>query len=751
MKCKNCGGNIRFEHGLGICESCGSEYKLESAFENVDVYICYVENDLQDRRTRDSMIAQDVYQRLEGANINTFYERFSAANLTDEKLEMSSYQAFYHARIILILATTPQNFEKLLSDYRDMLDNKQIIPVYAEMDAYDIPKELSKYQALNYDSVGSITDLIKNALRILGRAEEADVLNIAKTSAKKKKAIMITVILAFFAVLLGAGAYIAFGTSLIFPEKGQISEEDKSTQYSIAQELQEKGKYAEAISIFYGLGDYKDSYNKLTKLYANYEGYYQSDDGLVSLYLNIENNAKATIELEKKSDGKVVKVNESAEIQGTAVSFEFVDSQANQGTAAIELQNQSISLNTIITVNNDDLSIGELNESFEIAKRSDKPLNGGLTKDTLVKWVSEKTTLDDIKQMGYEVEYEDCLYGPNDHKYDETSIYTIKNTNIKLLLLGYDISRATDEMQSGMEYLLDEAIVVALIAPAETLTPQKLGNDFTSFVEGDLLYVPDSVNFTSFNGADPFAFINNWKEKIDSCESVNEEIESQTLIGVTSREIIGNSRFNMLQRYNNIDLAARAANQYLKTHSIDSGERALRYETVAQNKSFDLIEVQVLYYDVENDFETTRGPLTYYKANRDSGKIDWITDLPDNRNADEYDVEVWKEHPDLFGDFIDNGADNYSESGILPFSSDRLVTEEDLVSLSPEELILARNEPYARHGRIFKVDWIREYFEAQPWYHGTLTEEEFSSDLFSDIEMQNIMFIKEYEEKLENQ
>ena len=44
-----------------------------------------------------------------------------------------------------------------------MLDNKQIIPVYAEMDAYDIPKELSKYQALNYDSVGSITDLIKNA------------------------------------------------------------------------------------------------------------------------------------------------------------------------------------------------------------------------------------------------------------------------------------------------------------------------------------------------------------------------------------------------------------------------------------------------------------------------------------------------------------------------------------------------------------------------------------------------------------
>lgn len=88
-------------------------------------------------------------------------------------------------------------------------------------------------------------------------------------------------------------------------------------------------------------------------------------------------------------------------------------------------------------------------------------------------------------------------------------------------------------------------------------------------------------------------------------------------------------------------------------------------------------------------------------------------------------------------------------SSILPFSSDRLLTYDDISYLSREQLILARNEIYARHGRIFKVDWIREYFEAQPWYYGTLTEEEFSSDLFSDIEMKNIMFIKEYESMLD--
>lgn len=650
MKCKNCGGNIRFENGSGLCESCGSEYKLEPAFENVDVYICYVENDVQDRRTRDSMIAQDVYQRLEGANINTFYERFSAANLADENLEVSSYQAFYHAKIVLILATTVQNFEKLVSDYQDILADKKIIPIYAGMNAYDIPKELSKYQALNYDSVGSITDLIKNVLKLLGRDEEADVLKIARLSDKKKKTIIITAILVFFAVLLGVGAYIAFGTSLIFQNHGQISEEDKASQYSIAQELQEKGEYAQAINIFYSLGDYKDSPNRLTKLYANYEGYYQSDDGLVSFYLNIDNNTKSRIELEKKLDGKLVKINESAEIQGTVLSFEFIDSQANQGTASIELQNKSISLNTIITVNNDDLSIGELNESFEIAKRSDKPLNSGLTKEILLKWVSEKTTLDDIKQMGYEVEYEDCLYGPiGDTADKDANIYTIKNTNVKLLFLSYDVTKATVE-KPREDFMLDEAIVVALIAPAEILTPTRISEDFNSFVEDEILYLVGVARFDALYHPDCEGF-----SFVESEKLASDKIERNTQVGITCKEIIGNKLFGIL-----------------------------------------------------------------------SGVGDKESTTPNETPGD------------------------YSESGILPFSSDRLLTEDDLVFLSSEELILARNEPYARHGRIFKVDWIREYFEAQPWYHGTLTEEEFSSDLFSDIEMKNIMFIKEYEEKLEN-
>lgn len=123
------------------------------------------------------------------------------------------------------------------------------------------------------------------------------------------------------------------------------------------------------------------------------------------------------------------------------------------------------------------------------------------------------------------------------------------------------------------------------------------------------------------------------------------------------------------------------------------------------------------------------------------GSMDTYQKISDLDRTSEVNLDLPSEIP---------GEDNPAYY-ILPFSSDRLLTYDDISSLSREELILARNELYAKHGRIFKVDWIREYFEAQPWYHGTLTEEEFSSSLFSDIEWQNIMFIKEYETMLDNQ
>ena len=57
MRCKNCKGVLSFVDGICVCNSCGNKYTLNEYFENIDVYICYVESDANGRRTKYSIIA----------------------------------------------------------------------------------------------------------------------------------------------------------------------------------------------------------------------------------------------------------------------------------------------------------------------------------------------------------------------------------------------------------------------------------------------------------------------------------------------------------------------------------------------------------------------------------------------------------------------------------------------------------------------------------------------------------------------
>ena len=77
---------------------------------------------------------------------------------------------------------------------------------------------------------------------------------------------------------------------------------------------------------------------------------------------------------------------------------------------------------------------------------------------------------------------------------------------------------------------------------------------------------------------------------------------------------------------------------------------------------------------------------------------------------------------------------------LLPDSSTRRITEEDLRDLSWRELCLARNEIFARHGRIFKTPEIAAYFEGKDWYDGRYAEVTLSA-----METANVNLIIAYE------
>jgi uncharacterized Zn finger protein (UPF0148 family) len=83
-----------------------------------------------------------------------------------------------------------------------------------------------------------------------------------------------------------------------------------------------------------------------------------------------------------------------------------------------------------------------------------------------------------------------------------------------------------------------------------------------------------------------------------------------------------------------------------------------------------------------------------------------------------------------------------SNKGNYQYSSEKVLTINDIINLNKFELKIMRNEIYARHGYIFKTAEMRTYFESQSWY--TPIYDDVTSFL-TDTEKKNIELIKSYE------
>lgn len=142
--------------------------------------------------------------------------------------------------------------------------------------------------------------------------------------------------------------------------------------------------------------------------------------------------------------------------------------------------------------------------------------------------------------------------------------------------------------------------------------------------------------------------------------------------------------------------------------------------TITDNGTYKIIEESK---EISENAVTTWGKL--------ESEIGWIN-LDDAINGDNEDLE-------------NNSSEIATGTYILPESSTRLLTDRDLEGLDSTQLMLARNEIFARHGRIFNDSTIRAYFESQPWYQGTVLPEDFLESCLSEVEKANIETIMSHE------
>ena len=126
-------------------------------------------------------------------------------------------------------------------------------------------------------------------------------------------------------------------------------------------------------------------------------------------------------------------------------------------------------------------------------------------------------------------------------------------------------------------------------------------------------------------------------------------------------------------------------------------------------------------------------------------------DMNNKAIADEYGILSEKSNSlngYVEGDVTNNNTVSSNDEYILPTSNSQYLTKADLSHLSENQLMLARNELYARHGYIFNTPEIKSYFESKSWYYPSIPSDQWSDSCLSDVEKANIATIIEVETEL---
>ena len=148
--------------------------------EPYDVFICYKESDERGQRTRDSLLAQEIYYQLIEQGKRVFFARITLEDIVGSQYEPYIFAALNSAKVMIVVGTKAEYMNAVWvknewSRFLAMMKkdrSKILLPCYRDMDPYDMPEQLSVLQSYDMSKIGFIQDLIRGVNKIV-RPEEA--------------------------------------------------------------------------------------------------------------------------------------------------------------------------------------------------------------------------------------------------------------------------------------------------------------------------------------------------------------------------------------------------------------------------------------------------------------------------------------------------------------------------------------------------------------------------------------------------
>lgn len=142
-----------------------------------DIFISFKDRDDNTKvETKDSRKAMEIYYALAQKGYKVFFSKITLKGKAGEKYEPYIYSALKTAKIMILVGTRPEylnarwvkNEWSRFNKMRLGGENKLLLPVYEEMDAYEMPFELQGLQALNMGELDFLESLKHNIESFLG-------------------------------------------------------------------------------------------------------------------------------------------------------------------------------------------------------------------------------------------------------------------------------------------------------------------------------------------------------------------------------------------------------------------------------------------------------------------------------------------------------------------------------------------------------------------------------------------------------
>ena len=153
---------------------------ISSKEDPFDIFLCYKESDKNGERTKDSVLAQELYYELIDQGYKVFFARISLESKIGKAYEPYIYSALKTSKIMVVIGTNPEYFNAVWvknewSRFLTMIKNgekKVLIPAYRDMSPYELPDEFSHLQSQDMSKLGFVQDIIHGIKKLTDNRDE---------------------------------------------------------------------------------------------------------------------------------------------------------------------------------------------------------------------------------------------------------------------------------------------------------------------------------------------------------------------------------------------------------------------------------------------------------------------------------------------------------------------------------------------------------------------------------------------------